>query len=115
MSETFVGARGSRAVSWRAATLGAPLWIMAIVPQFFVIAPIVDDIAPAFSDISVEFTSIIAVGALDTVVALTLFKRSKQAKWRGLAIGICTAAVLALEFGAIHFGVNINAKYSAAP
>lgn len=105
----------SASISWRAATLGTPCWLAATVAAFFVAAPIVRRVESGASDIAVEFAAIIAVCVVSLAVAVTLFVRSGSARWRGFAIGMMTAAVLAIEFGAIHFGVNVNAEYVTAP
>ncbi|MDF3312557.1 hypothetical protein P3H15_47305 [Rhodococcus sp. T2V] len=100
---------------WRAATLGTPAWLALIVAGFFVVAPVVGALFPGDpADVSVEFAAIGAEAVISILVAVALFASGSAAR-RGLALGTVTAALVGVEFAAIHFAINIDAKYAVAP
>ena len=98
---------------WRAATLGTPAWLALVVAGFFVVAPVVDAFFPGDADVSVEFAAVGAEVVISILIAVALFASGSAAR-RGLALGIVTAALVGLEFAAIHFAINIDAKYAVA-
>ena len=98
---------------WRAATLGTPAWLALVVAGFFVVAPVVDAFFPGDPDVSVEFAAVGAEAVISILIAVALFT-SRSATKRGFALGIVTAALVGLEFAAIHFAINIDAKYAVA-
>ncbi|GCE36790.1 hypothetical protein Rhow_005790 [Rhodococcus wratislaviensis] len=66
------------------------------------------------ADVSVEFAAVGAEAVISILIAAALFT-SRSATKRGFALGIVTAALVGLEFAAIHFAINIDAKYAVAP
>ncbi|MGV9864822.1 hypothetical protein [Rhodococcus koreensis] len=100
---------------WKAATLGTPAWLALIVAGFFAVASAVDALLPGDpADVSVESAAIGAEAVISILVAAALFASGSATK-RGFALGIATAALVGLEFAAIHFAINIDAKYAVAP
>ena len=100
---------------WKAATLGTPAWLSLVVAGFFAVAPAVDALLPGDpADVSVEFAAVGAEVVISILIAVALFA-SGSATRRGLALGLVTAALVGLEFAAIHFAINIDAKYAVAP
>lgn len=100
---------------WRAATLGTPAWLALVVAGFFVVAPAVGALFPGDpADVSLEFAALGAEAVISILIAVALFT-SRSATKRGFALGIVTAALVGLEFAAIHFAINIDAKYAVAP
>lgn len=100
---------------WRAATLGTPSWLALVVAGFFAMAPIVGALFPGDpADVAVEFAAIGTEAVISVLVAVALFASGSAAR-RGLALGIVTAAIVGVEFAAIHFAINIDAQYAVAP
>ncbi|MFE7422582.1 hypothetical protein [Rhodococcus sp. NPDC057529] len=100
---------------WKAATLGTPAWLSLVVAGFFVVAPLVDALLPGDpADVSVELAAVGTEAVISILVAVALFASGSAAR-RGLALGIVTAALVSVEFAAIHFAINIDAKYAVAP
>jgi hypothetical protein len=94
---------------WRAATLGTPAWMVITLASTLPAAAVVDDIAgEGHSPSTIVFYAVVVVSVLGVGVAFTLSKRTSEA-WRGFALGIATASVIALVFTGIGVVLDMDA------